>query len=444
MSRELFRLSNLIYDTPHLVTEEYLDKVSEYLELRNSGNELSAVTDLVRKNKREVSYFQDKALGVVDISGAISDIPHYALCEGEGVSHQSIREEVSALAEQGAKVIVLDMDTNGGIAHMSMESARYIRDVADEYGIKLISYVSSSSFSAGYVYSAVAHEVIANPSSEVGSIGVRVKLRNMNGALKNMGIEDVYITAGENKVPFNSKGEFTDEFLSEVKESVLDLYDQFTDHVAMYRGMTKENVIALGANSYSAKKGLSNGLVDKIMTLEEFKSYLEEITLGEEMNNPVTNLFKSKTKGTEMSKEDMTLLAELQTQVEQFQLENVSLSTKTTKLEADLAEALASLAAVEKEKAEAKQSQRVAVLSAVVGDEQAKAKAESLASLSDEAFDSVVDMLKGAKAASEQSELMTELGDEGEAVVTEEENLVATAQAKLLERRKNLSKKGAK
>lgn len=443
MSRELLRLSGLIYDTPHLITEEYLDKISEYIELRNSGAEL-AVVDLVKDEPRQVQFFKDKKLGIIEFNGAITDVSHFSLSGGESLSHQMVREQMKSLVDAGAKTVVMDMDTPGGIAHMAFESARYIRDLADDNGIKLISYVSSQSFSAGMVYSAVAHEIISNPSAEVGSIGVRVKLRNTNGALKNMGIEDVYITAGENKVPFDSDGNFTEEYKKEVKESVLELYEEFTDHVAMYRGLSKEDVIKLGANSFSSKKALENGLVDKVMTLEDFKSYLEEITIGDKMASPVTNLFKSKTKGTEMSKEDMTLLVELQTQVEQFQLENVSLSTKATKLEADLAEALASLAAVEKEKAEAKQSQRIAVLSDVVGDEKAKAKAESLASLSDEAFESVVDMLKGAKAASEQSELMTELGDEGKAVVTEEENLVATAQAKLLERRKNLSKKGAK
>ena len=175
------------------------------------------------------------------------------------------------------------------------ESARYIRDLADDNDVKLISYVSKS-FSAGMVYSAVAHEIISNPSAEVGSIGVRVKLRNMNGALKNMGVEDVYITAGENKVPFDSDGNFTEEYKQEVKESVLELYDEFTDHVAMYRGMSKEDVIKLGANSFSSKKALTNGLVDKVMTLEDFKSYLEEITVGDKMASPVTNVLKSKTK----------------------------------------------------------------------------------------------------------------------------------------------------
>jgi len=444
MSHELLRLTTKLCNQPLMVSDAYLDKVMQLIEERNNSKFELAVADKLQPRQRSLQYFADTKLGIVDIHGGITDIPYYGLCGEQGVSHQSIREEVEQLIQAGAKTIVLDQDSNGGAAAYAFESANYIRELADDNGVKLISYISGSSFSASYVYSAVAHEVIANPSAEAGSIGVRVQLRNTSGYMKRMGIEDTYVTSTADKVPFDSEGKFTEEFLAEIKESVLEIYDQFTDHVTMWRGIEKGSVMALGAKTFNSRKSLENGLIDKVMKLDEFKSYLEEVTLGDQMSNPVTNLFKSKTKGTEMSKEDMTLLAELQTQVEQFQLENVSLSTKATKLEADLAEALASLAAVQKEKAEAKQSQRVAVLSAVVGDEQAKAKAESLASLSDEAFDSVVDMLKGAKAVSEQSELMTELGDEGEAVVKEEENLVATAQAKLLERRKNLSKKGAK
>ena len=74
MSRELLRLSGLIYDTPHLVTEDYLDKVSSYIEARNSGAELTVV-DLVKEEPRKAEYFKDKSLGVIEFNGAITDVP---------------------------------------------------------------------------------------------------------------------------------------------------------------------------------------------------------------------------------------------------------------------------------------------------------------------------------------------------------------------------------
>lgn len=445
MSHELLRLTTKICNTPLMVSETYLDKVMQILEERNASGIELAVADKLQPNKRYLQYFPETKMGIVDIHGGISDIPYYGMCGEEGVSHQSIREEVQQLIEAGAKTIVLDQDSNGGLAHMSFESANYIRELADANDVKLISYISGSSFSASYVYTAVAHEVIANPSAEAGSIGVRVQLRNTNGYMKRMGIEDTYVTAGEGKVPFDSEGKFTDEFLAEIKESVLEIYDQFTDHVAMWRGKDKKEITSLGAKTFNTKKSLANGLVDKVMTLEDFKSYLEEITLGEEMPNPVTNLFKSKSKDTEMSKEDMALLSTLQLEVEKFKLENASLSTKIPQLEADLADALAALAQVEKEKVEAKVAKRKSELAAVIGDAKAETESAKLADLSDEAFASVVDMLKGSKAVAEKSDLMTELGDEGQEVVEGEEDLVSVAKAKLLEHRKNkFNKKGAK
>ena len=419
MSHELLRLTTKLCNTPLMVDEAYLDKVMQILEDRNLMKSNLAVVDKIAPRKRQLQYFADTQVGVVDIHGGITDIPYQAMCEEEGVSHQSIREEVAQLIKAGAKTIVLDQDSGGGLAHMSFESANYIRDLADENDVKLISYISGSSFSASYVYTAVAHEVISNPSAEAGSIGVRVQLRNASGYMKNLGIEDVYITAGEGKVPFDSEGKFTDEFLAEVKDGVLEIYDQFTDHVAMWRGLDKGAVEALGAKTFSTKKALSNGLVDKVMTLEEFKSYLEKTTSGEEMSNPISKLLSQNKKDTEMSKEDMALLSTLQLQVEEFQLTNQSLVSKTASLEAELNTALEALKEVAKEKAEAKTANRKATLAAIVGDAQAEAKAAKMADLSDEAFTGMVEMLQSMSTEADKSVLNTELGDEGQEVVTE-------------------------
>lgn len=392
----------------------------QVLEARNSG-ELAVVSDKLAPVERRLQYVAEKKLGIVDIHGGITDVPYYGLCGEEGVSHQAIREEVAQLIAAGAKTIILDQDSNGGTAHCAFESANYIRDLADENGVKLISYISGASFSASYVYTAVAHEVISNPSAEAGSIGVRVQLRNMNGYMRNLGIEDKYITAGEGKVPFNEDGSWDESFLADIKESVLEIYEQFTDHVAMWRGLDKQDIIKLGAKTFSSKKSLANGLIDKVMTLEEFKVYVDS---GEAMN-PITNLFKSK-KGTEMSKEDLSveLTAELETirteltnlkmEFEAAQTTSASLLEKNTSLEAQLELALNELATAAEEKKLAKADARKAQLSAVVGDVKASAIATSLADYSDEAFAATLSILGVAIEAKEES--FEEVGGQGEEV----------------------------
>jgi len=450
MSHELLKLTSKLCNTPHLVTEEYLDKVFSILEQRNQGANFGAVSDGQQARKRSLQYFPESSLGVIDIHGAISDVPYYGMCGEDGVSHQSIREEMKALADAGAKVVVMDSDTNGGLAHMAFESANYVRDIADDYGIHLISYVSHKSFSAGYVYSAVAHEIITNPSSEVGSIGVMMKLRNVNGAMKNMGIQDVYVTAGDNKVPFDKNGDFTPEFLAEVEDGVLELYDQFTGHVAMWRGKEQKDVIALGANSYTAKKALANGLVDKQMTLEEFKAYLDELTTGNNMSSPTASLFSKKPKATQLSKEaempnqNVELQAALEAATADFtaQLEakDKANAASLATMQAELEAAQAALSAVTKEKEDAKQASRLAQLTAIFGTTDAPKLAESYAALSDESFDLTVGIL-AARSVKEEEKLQTEIGADGVLVVEETQTY---AQAAVAAVQKQLTKKQGK
>lgn len=392
MSHELFRLTESLCGKQLLVTEDYLQRVMSILDDRNLGKFLSPVTDKLSPRKREVSYDSNRKLGVIPIQGGITDVPYQAMCEEESVSHQSIREEFKQLVDSGAQTIVLDQDSNGGFAHMSFESANYIRNLADENNVKIISYNSGASHSASYVYTAVAHEAIINPSAETGSIGVRALLRNTNGYFKSMGIEDIHVTAGEGKVPFDEDGKFTKEYISEVQEGVLETYKEFTSHVAMWRGMKEEDVIKLGARTYNSKKALQNGLVDKIMTLEEFKNYLDEINSGETMASPVQNQLTNKDK-EKMSDVDVNKIAELEASLKglmaDFEDAKQSLSAK----DEALTKALAQLAAVDAEKKALKESTRKEKLTAAVGSAKAEQLSVSLSSLEDEAFESVLSVL---------------------------------------------------
>jgi ClpP class serine protease len=259
-----------------------------------------------------------------------------------------------------------------------------------------------------------------------------MRLRNVSGAMKNMGIQDVYVTAGDNKVPFDAEGNFTEGFLAEQKEGVLELYDQFTSHVAMWRGMEQSAVIALGANSYTAKKALTNGLVDKQMTLGEFKSYLEELTKGTNMQNPVTSLFSKKPKATQLTKEaempdqNVELQAALTVATAEFtaklETEKAGFNASLASMKAELEAAQASLSAVTKEKEDAKQSSRLAQLTSIFGLTEAPKLAASFATLDDASFALTVGILE-ARAVKDEANLQAEAGDGGVVVVESEQAL---------------------
>lgn len=395
MSHELFRLTESLCGKQLLVTEDYLQKVMGILDNRNLGNFLSPVRDTLAPRERSVSYDKSRKLGIIPIMGGITDVPYYGLCGEQGVSHQAIREEFKQLVDAGAKTIVLDQDSNGGFSHMAFESANYIRNLADENDVKIISYNSGASHSASYVYTAVAHEAIINPSAETGSIGVRALLRNTNGYYKSLGIEDIHVTAGEGKVPFDEEGKFTKEYVSEVQEGVLETYKEFTSHVAMWRGKSEDEIVKLGAKTFNSKKALQNGLVDKIMTLEEFKNYLDEINSGEKMASPVQNQLTNKDK-EKMSEVDVNKMAEMESTLAKLAAEFESNKKALSVKDEALSKALEQLANIEKEKQEMKVASRKASLDAAVGSAKSEKLSKSLSSLSDEDFSEVLSVLKGS------------------------------------------------
>lgn len=428
MAHKLLRLAESLYNKPHLVTGDYLNQVIPYIESRNSTPQL-AVLESLPEGDRDVHYNSDTKVGIVDINGPLTYIQYYGMCGPSGPSYQAIREEVGQLITSGAKYIVLDQDSPGGEAYQAFETAKHIRQLADANGVRLISYVDGMSASASYAFSAVAHEIIMNPQASVGSIGVVVKLRNTNEAMKRMGVEDTYIFAGESKIPFDKEGKFTESFLDEIRGKINTLYDEFTTHISDYRGISRDSVIATQAKTFGATEAIRLGLADKQMTLDEFSEYLADLSeFGADM--PLPRLFKMSTE------DDPMKLAELQTQLTELTTKLSAVESDLTIVKAEhenaavaltdalakndtLAEALASteseLASLKTEQAEAKLAARKSALSAVVAADRVDGLMTNLASLDDVSFHAVVDSFATAKATVEKSELMTELGQDADA-----------------------------
>lgn len=418
MYHELVRLKASLYDKPHMLTADYLDKVFEILEDREFNKSL-VVKETMQGKKKEAD-LSDTGIGIIKMDGVLTAVPYYGMCGEEGVSHQAIKEQMRYLIDKGARVVVLEQNSPGGEAHKTFETAVDIREMADENDVALIAYVSSLSASASYAYSAVAHKVIINPTAESGSIGVRVKLRNMNGYLKNMGIEDVYLSEGAGKVPFDEEGKFTEDFLSEIKSSIKEMYDDFVSHVAMWRGITPEAVMSLGAKVFSAKESVSNGLADEVMKDDEFVEYLN--TLLED--NSEMSIFKQLTSKTPSKEQEMSSdtfdvkLAELRKELEEgFQVKLEEFQKAVEAKDEELASLKQALVAKETEEKQRKQASRETQLATFVGDEKAKQLSASLEALDDESFQLIVSSYKSNLEADNKDK--QELGGEGAPTVTD-------------------------
>ena len=315
MSRahSIMRLSESVFNTPQYMLPEHFEKLTSYMIDRNTGKlawqvDIGAEKERAAKEKAEkdkdkvlaldpvkansfkrpdfsqypeetreqarqdyydfIQYDPKNKLGVLNIEGTTvyRSTPFEAMCGM--TSYQRLERTIKAQIAEGAKTILMYVDSGGGEAFGNIETAVNLRNIADASGAKLIAYIDGKSASAAYALSVVAHTVVANPDSEVGSIGVVASL--IEDTTKEEGIQTITLFRGDNKVATDDEGRFKEGFIQRVNNTLDRLYGVFTGHVAKYRNMDVKDVVATQASMYTADKALEVGLVDVLMTRADF------------------------------------------------------------------------------------------------------------------------------------------------------------------------------
>nr|WP_319556088.1 S49 family peptidase [uncultured Vibrio sp.] len=268
-------LSKAVLQVPQLCSLSFFETISEVIENKEArqlalSNETTSAPSLLTQRLEKLG------VGVLTIDGVLTakPTPFQALCGG--TNYSDLIADMQKLADSGKKKVVLVVSSGGGEAYRCFECSKQLRKIADANGIKLTAWIDGESCSAAYALASSAHEVIADQESySIGSVGVVIKLHNDSKALEQQGISRSFVYAGNNKIPFKPDGSFKQEFLDDLQESVNETYNKFVEHVSSYRPLSKQDVINTQAAVYSADKALSLKLVDKLMTQDEFLTYVQ-------------------------------------------------------------------------------------------------------------------------------------------------------------------------
>lgn len=425
MAHEAFRVLSSLHDTPLLISEGGLSTIISYLEHRNTSDFKMEEGDVQQKR---VAFNPATGVGVVQISGPLTDKPTGMEMMCGGTSYQSVLEQTEEMLQAGASTLVLYADSGGGEAYGCFETANEIRAMADKAGARVISYVDGTAASACYGLVSVSDEIVVNPSASVGSVGVVVRLRNTMEAEAKEGVKTTFVYAGGEKIPFAADGSFREEFIARLQEDVDAMYSDFVAHVAKGRKLSKEEVKATEARMYRAEAAIEKGLADKVMTRSEFAQYLSNID-NERKNMSMLDKLLGKLKAEGDNAEAAELTAELESYKSQLSDINAQFAQMQEQfalakqsLEANVADAVARAEAAEaalkqkeadeKAAAEAAEQARIAArkekLAVAVGDEKAEEMFADLAMLSDEAYERVVQSLSVAVDAKDAQ--MAEVG----------------------------------
>ncbi len=176
---------------------------------------------------------RDPRVALVRLQGTITPRPGF----GGGLSLAGIAPALDrAFALKRAEAVFLVINSPGGSPVQSSLIARHIRRLAEEKKLPVIACVEDAAASGGYWIACAADEIVADPASILGSIGVIAAGFGFEGAIQRLGIERRMHTAGSEK-------SFLDPFAPERPEDVArldtllgELHGEFRDWVASRRG----------------------------------------------------------------------------------------------------------------------------------------------------------------------------------------------------------------
>jgi serine protease SohB len=192
-----------------------------------------------------------------------------------------------AFAMRNAPAVAVAINSPGGSPVQSHLIFRRIRELAQEKSRRVIAFVEDAAASGGYMVACAADEIIADPHSIVGSIGVVGGSFGFDKAMAKVGIERRLYTSGEHKAmldPFLPEN--TDD-VERLKKLQREIHEDFIGLVKSRRGgklSGPENDLFSG-EYWTGRKALELGLVDGIGDL---RGVLRE-RFGEKVVTPLVS-----------------------------------------------------------------------------------------------------------------------------------------------------------
>jgi len=244
---------------------------------------LEAVSEIQLPAGAKVSEMTDVLEAIFGPKGTIEKFPPYAIIPLKGVIGRGLPEmetycgscdleEVEemledAVRDDAVKVIILSVDSPGGVSVGVPEFARRIRNCPK----RVIAFTESEACSAAYWIASQASEFIATPSSSVGSVGCYIAYLDESEAYRKDGYKMEVIKSGDLKGAGISGTALSDAQRKMLHDQTVEIHNDFKDDVKAVRSFVQDADMEgqVFSGKVAASKGLVTGLVDGFDELME-------------------------------------------------------------------------------------------------------------------------------------------------------------------------------
>lgn len=260
--------------------DEVLDDLREIAGISGKkGIPIVSVTDYADAEVKGYSkkYSRNK-IAVIYASGDIG-----MALGGEAIIGDDLGREIrKARQDSTYKAIVLRVNSPGGAVFDSEVIWREAKLAAEEK--TLVVSFGDVAASGGYYISCAADKIVAQPNTITGSIGIFGTIPNF-GELMNdkLGITTDVVKTNENSDLLTLTRPMTGYERQLLERYIADGYNTFLTHVAEGRGMTNEEVDAIGQGRvWSGENAKEIGLIDEFGGLDDAIELAAEIAGLEE------------------------------------------------------------------------------------------------------------------------------------------------------------------
>lgn len=209
-------------------------------------------------------YANEGGVAVIRLEGLITKRPSFwGWLFGGSASTQTAQEALAAaLADAQIRSVLLVVDSPGGTVAGTEELAEAVFAAR---GVKPVTaYASDMCASAAYWIASQADRLYANATASVGSIGVYAVNVDLSRMYRNEGVEVDVIKSAPGKGAGIRGTQWTPDQRADLQREIDALGIEFVGAVGRARPAA---VTAADGRCYSAREGLSLGLVDGITTL---------------------------------------------------------------------------------------------------------------------------------------------------------------------------------
>ncbi|HEX2256919.1 MAG TPA: S49 family peptidase [Afifellaceae bacterium] len=222
---------------------------------------MDALQDRIHSLLPSVRARRAPPIPVIRLAGTIGKVTRFRA----GLTLASVAGPLrKAFSVKHAPAVAIVIDSPGGTPVQAHLIYKRIRALAEEKEKNVLVFVEDVAASGGYLIACAGDEIIVDPASIVGSIGVVSAGFGFVEAIRKLGVERRVYTAGEAKVILDPFQPEKPEDVARLRAIQDEVHEMFIDIVRSRRGaVLSDHPDLFSGMFWSGKTAVSLGLADR-------------------------------------------------------------------------------------------------------------------------------------------------------------------------------------